>query len=291
MRILVRMQQLCDTAVVFLHVFDGFTLHAADKDLLRRQQELVSQEHLVEVHCFRLLRVAQLIEALVLLGRARKIFLSELPRLKIDRLLLPLQLFESLAGGRFERFAPQALIFHHALLALLEELTLPISLLSHLALLQFGSCLAFVIALHLFAVGTSIVVDLVLLLELVLAHARDVEQMVRIRLALVHDVLGEEAADQVQRLRVVSRQTVVEVLNTSQTPACVGHGQLDRFLGAAWHSICLLARLKQSLQTQPIALVGRLDLVEAHTADALGRQKEVVLILTQESDRKLTLAN
>ena len=56
------------------------------------------------------------------------------------------------------------------LLGLLEELALSISLLSHFALLLFGSYLALSIALHLFAVGTSIVMDLVLLLELVLAH-------------------------------------------------------------------------------------------------------------------------
>lgn len=54
------------------------------------------------------------------------------------------------------------------------------------------------------ALGTSVVVDLVLLLELVLPNRTHVKQMSRHLLALIHDVLRVQATDESERFIVVA---------------------------------------------------------------------------------------
>ena len=76
-------------------------------------------------------------------------------------------------------------------------------------------------------------------------------------LALVHDVLRVQAADERQRLVVVTRETVVEVVEAANTPAR-WHLQLLR-LG------CLLA-FEDRLQAQPIVLVLLLDGIDVKGA-------------------------
>ena len=97
--------------------------------------------------------------------------------------------------------------------------------------------------------------------------------------ASIHELLGEEPADELQQPRVVRGLTVIEVVHAPRTPTRVVH------IWQATFNILALS-FKYFLEVQTVFLVGGFHQIQINFLDLVCRHVEVVLILTVKSNGK-----